>query len=194
MLAEAAGAALLALAGRRIWAAYRLVQEASLGRLAYGLFLLAGSHVAALLLVVSVLLAGDSLPERIDHFDVLFWAYYGTMIGGLVGVFWSFGRHPFRWAPALTGVLAVIGPVLEIVTIVALFFVVLHAGLNHLAQKGLGSGRVAVGFFFVFTAHTLGLANYSPILPRTWVGELVNLVGVLILFYAVARPRTVPNA
>lgn len=194
MLAEAAGSALLGLAGRRVWLAYRLVGAASLARLANGLFLMAASQAAALLLTVSVLVAGPVLREGLDHFDVLFWLHYGTLIAGLVGVFWSFGRHPFRWAPAVAGVLAIAGPVLEIVVIIGLFFVVLHAGLNHLANKGMGSGRVALGFFFLFTAHTLHLANYSPILPRVWFGELVGLVGLVVLFYALARPRTVPHA
>ncbi|MBI2079022.1 MAG: hypothetical protein HYT80_11775, partial [Euryarchaeota archaeon] len=53
---------------------------------------------------------------------------------------------------------------------------------------------VALGFFFLFTAHTLHLANYSPILPRVWFGELVGLVGVVVLYYALARPRTEPHA
>lgn len=195
MAAQVLGAIAVLVAGRRVWAAFRLVGERSLQRLGSGLFLLAASQVAALLLTVFALLAGDSLNRgRVDLFDLLFYLYYGTLLAGLSGVFWSFGRHPFRWTPAYAPALLVAGPLLQLLAIVVLFFVVLHAGLNHMARKGTGSSLVALGFFFVFAAHILYLYSYAPLEPRWWPGELLNLVGYVILVRAVPRLRSVTNA
>lgn len=195
MAGQAAGAVAVLVAGGRVWSAFRLVGEASLRRLALGLFLLAASQVAVLVLSLSVVAAGDSLDRgRFDHFDLLFYLYYATLLSGLGGVFWSFGRHPFRWAPAYAPILLIAGPVLQLLTILALFFVVLHAGLNHIARKGTGSSLVAIGFFFVFAAHILHLYAYTPLGPRWWPGELLGLVGYAILIRAVPRLRSVTNA
>src|SRR5687767_2669411 len=120
-------------AGASVLRSFRLVPIPSLRRLMAGFFLLALSQGAAFGLDLMVYLAGDALPrDQLDALDVLFWLHYGALLLGLAFVFASFGRHPFRWAPALAPILLVAGPILQLVTILVLFFVVLHAGLNHI--------------------------------------------------------------
>lgn len=193
--AEAASGALALATASLVGRSYRIVGAPSLRRFALGFVLLAVAQAAALLQQVLLEWSGDALVrERLDLFDVAFWLHYGSLLAGLGLVFLSFGRHPFRWAPALAGVLLVVGPVVQLLVVVVTFFVVLHAGLNHIARKGTGSGLVAVGFFLVFTAHTLNLVGYGPLEPRWWAGELVNLAGFLVLYRSVRRPRSVPDA
>ena len=190
LVAEALGAFFAFGAGYSVLGSYRLVGSASLRRLATGFFLLGFSQTAALAMEGIIQLAGAALPrETFDIFDVLFWLHYGTLLVGLTFVFASFGRHPFRWMPAMAPLLLLAGPILELLAILVLFFVVLHAGLNHIARKGAGSVRVAVGFFLLFTAHTVNLVDYSALLPRWWLAECINLLGFVILFIAVQRPR-----
>ena len=191
LVAAEAVAALAALAcAYDVSRSYKLVGSLSLRRLAIGFFLLGVSQAAALALEGLVQAAGAEIPrDGFDVFDVAFWVHYITLLCGLAFVFASFGRHPFRWTPALAPLLLRIGPVLELLAVLFLFFVVLHAGLNHIARKGAGSVRVAVGFFFLFTAHTLNLVEYSALTPRWWLAECVNVVGFVVLYYAVKRPR-----
>jgi hypothetical protein len=187
---EAASGAVAAASALEVTRSYRLLAVPSLRRLAVGLWLLCASQLAAIGLLLLVLSAGTAIPrETFDAWDAAFWAYYGTLLVGLGFVFSSFGRHPFRWAPAVAGVLLVAGPALQLLTVLVLFFVVFHAGLNHIARKGPGSLLVAVGFFFLFTAHTLNLVGYTPLEPRWWPAALANLVGLLVLYRAVHRPR-----
>ena len=190
LLAEALAALIAFASAYDVLRSYRMVGSLSLRRLATGFFLLGFSQVSAVALEGLVLAAGAEIPrEGLDVFDVAFWAHYTTLLMGLVFVFASFGRHPFRWMPAMAPLLLRSGPVLELLSVLVLFFVVLHAGLHHIARKGAGSIRVAIGFFFLFTAHTLNLMGYSALTPRWWLAECVNLVGFIVLYYAVKRPR-----
>jgi hypothetical protein len=190
LLAEALSVLLAFGAAYSVLRSYQLVGLPSLRRLAIGFFLLGFSQAAALALEGLVLSAGTEIPrEGFDLFDAAFWLHYATLLIGLILVFASFGRHPFRWMPALAPILLRAGPILELLAIVVLFFVVLHAGLNHIARKGTGSIRVAVGFFFLFTAHTMNLVGYSALTPHWWLSECVSLVGFAVLFVSVQRPR-----
>lgn len=190
LVAEALAALFAFGAAYSVLQSFRLVGSASLRRLAIGFFLLGVSQAGALALEGLVQSAGAEIPrEGFDIFDLVFWIHYATLLIGLVFVFASFGRHPFRWMPALAPILLRAGPILELLAILVLFFVVLHAGLNHLGRKGAGSIRVAVGFFLLFTAHTLNLVGYSALTPRWWLAECINLLGFVILFVAVQRPR-----
>lgn len=190
LVAEALAALVAFACAYDVTHSYKLVGSLSLRRLAIGFFLLGFSQAAALALEGLVQAAGAQIPrEGFDVFDIAFWVHYVTLLVGLAFVFASFGRQPFRWTPALAPLLLRAGPVLELLSVLFLFFVVLHAGLNHIARKGAGSVRVAVGFFFLFTAHTLNLLGYSALTPRWWLAECVNVVGFIVLYYAVKRPR-----
>lgn len=190
VLLEVLGGLLALAAFAKTWSAYRLTGLRSLWRYGAGVLLVGLSQFLAVVLEISVALPETVDRQRLDHLDVIFWAYHLTLLLGLLGVFWSFGRHPFRWAPVLAPVLLLVGPLLEFVTLLALFFVVLHAGLNHIARKGTGSLQVAIGFFFLLAAHFLNLYTYEPLAPRTLWGETVHLAGFLLLYLAQTRPRT----
>lgn len=190
LVAEALAALVALSCAYDVSRSYRMVGSLSLRRLALGFFLLGLSQASAFALEALVLAAGTEIPrEGFDMFDIAFWSHYATLLIGLALVFASFGRHPFRWTPALAPLLLRTGPILELLSVLVLFFVVLHAGLHHIARKGTGSIRVAIGFFFLFTAHTLNLMGYSALTPRWWLAECVNLVGFIVLYYAVKRPR-----
>jgi hypothetical protein len=177
-------------AGSSLLRSYRMVGAPGLRRLGFGLLLLGLSQVAALSLELLVFAQGATIPrEGFDLFDAAFWLHYAFLLTGLGYVFRSFGRHPFRWMPVMAPLLLRAGPILELLAIIVLFFIVLHAGLNHIARKGTGSIRVAIGFFLLFTAHTLNLIGYTALTPRWWLAEIVNLGGFAILFFAVKRPR-----
>lgn len=193
LASEAAGAALALFAALAPWRAYRLIGHASLARFSAGLVLVAASQVLALLLHYAASQPTLLNNEVFDHLDALFWAYYVVFLLGLASVFWSFGRHPFRWTPVLTPLLAVSGPILQFLVVLFLFFVVLHAGLNTIARSGIGSGRVLSGFFLVFLAQILNLFRYGPLEPRWWGAELVQVAGLAVLAWSVARPKTMTH-
>lgn len=191
--AEAAGAALALFAAAAPWRAFRLLGQTSLARFSVGLVLLAASQVLALVLHYAASTPLSLERDTLDRLDLLFWAYYLVLLGGLASVFWSFGRHPFNWTPALAPVLILAGPILQFLVVLFLFFVVLHAGLNAIARSGIGSGRVLTGFFLIFLAQILNLYGYSPLEPRWWGAELVQLAGLLVLAWSVARPKTMTH-
>jgi hypothetical protein len=195
ILGSLLGGMLLLSAGRRVSKAHRLTGAPSLRAMARGLYALAASEFFAALLVAANLRATLAIERTgFDRFDVLFWGYYGCLLVGLGLVFLSFGRHPFRWAPAVAGVLLVAGPALQFLVVVLLFFVVLHSGLNHIARKGAGSILVSVGFFFLLLGHIGNLTDYAPLEPRLWWAEIPILVGTILLWFAITKPRTVENA
>lgn len=195
LLALAAGGVLATLTGLKARAAYRFAQVPSLRYFFTGFFLLAASQACALILELLVGAAPVALERgRFDHFDVLFWGHYAALLVGLLCVFRSFGRHPFRWAPAIAPVLLPLGPLLQLLSVILLFFVVLHSGLNHIARKGGGSLRVSLGFFFIMLGHIGNLTDYAPLEPRLWWAELLTLLGFAILFFSIASPRTVADA
>lgn len=192
---EFAGGFLALAAGVRVWNAFHLVKTPSLARLGLGFFLLSAAQGFALLLEGFLLRTPDAIERSgFDSLDLAFWLYYASLLLGLGFVFSSFGRSPFRWTPASAPLLLQAGPILQFATVVLLFFVVLHAGLHHIARQGRGSVQVAVGFFFLLLAHILNLYGYAPLEPRWIAGEVSNLLGLLILYFAVAKPRTAPNA
>lgn len=193
-LALVAGGVLALLTGIRARRAYRFTQARSLQWFHVGFVLLALSQACALALDLTVLGAGVAIETaRFDWYDALFWLHYLSLLAGLASVFASFGRHPFRWAPAFGPVLLWAGPLLQFLTVVMLFFIVLHAGLNHIARKARGSLRVSLGFFFVLLGHIGNLTDYAPLEPRLWWAELVTLLGFAVLYFSVASPRMVPD-
>lgn len=187
---ELLGALLLLISGSRTWHAFQLTRDNRIRRFASGFFLMTLSQLLAAAMQALVLTAPRSLSDDLELLDVVFWAYYATLILGLLLVFLSFGRHPFRWAPVLATPILAAGPALQFLAIVVLFFVVLHAGLTHIARKGPGSLQVGIGFFFLLAAHILNVRGYAPLDPRSVWGELVHTIGLLILALALARPRT----
>lgn len=190
LAAQGAGLLLALLVAWKTLHAHRVAQARALGLFGVGFLALAGSQAAAALLEYTVATVPVEIPrDALDKFDLLFWAYYGFLLTGLVLVFLSFGRHPFQWAPALAGLLLWAGVVLELAVLVAFFFVVLHAGLNHIARKGPGSLVASLGFFLLMVGHFLFLYEYAPLQPRGLTGELVHTAGFLLLFLAVNHPR-----
>lgn len=167
---------------------YQVAQAPSLARFAIGFFLLAASQLAAAVLEWHVSRNPDVVATGFDAYDLLFIAYYGCLLGGLALVFSSFGRRAFRWTPAAIPLLWV-GPVLQFVAILFLFFVVLHAGLNHIARARPGSLQTAAGFFLLLLGHFLFLFTYLPLSPRSVGGEIATLAGYTVLYLAVVRPR-----
>src|SRR5688572_6758517 len=121
--AEIAAAILAGATALKVRAYYRLVGAPSLRRFGVGFVLLGVAQVAAAALELLMLQAGETLArDRFDFLDVAFWIHYGALLAGLVLVFASFGRHPFRWAPAFAPLLLVVGPILQLLTILVLFF------------------------------------------------------------------------
>jgi hypothetical protein len=194
LVSLAAGGLLALLTGIRARRAYRLAQVPSLQYFHVGFVLLALSQACALGLELLVGSSPVSLERaRFDVFDILFWLHYASLLGGLAMVFRSFGRHAFRWAPAIAPLLLWAGPLLQILTVLFLFFVVLHGGLNHIARKAGGSLRVSLGFFFILLGHIGNLTDYAPLEPRLWWAELVTLLGFAILYLSTASPRKVAD-
>lgn len=189
LAAQAANLVLAVLIGAKAHAAWRLVPERSLGFFTVGFYLLAAGQAVATGLEYAVATSTTIERESLDHLDLLFWGYYALLFAGFVLVFLSFGRHPFRWAPALAGVLLYTGMALQFLLTVVLFFVVLHAGLHHIARKRPGSLLAAGGFFCVLTAHFLFIYTYSPLSPQTLWGELVHLAGLTLIYAGLTRPR-----
>ena len=180
---------LIGLVARSAWTAHRMTSDAPLRRFAMGFLLLGLSHVVAVALEYTVWSTPD-LPEgSLDAFDVLFWAYYLATLGGFAFVFASFGRHPFRWTPVLTPVLLVSGLLLESLVLLEMFFVVLHAGLNHIARARRGSLQTAFGFFLLLLGHFAFFLDYQPLTPRAPIGEIPSTLGYLLLWHSIARPR-----
>lgn len=193
MAAEAGGALFAALIARRVRRDYLLTRAAPLGRLAAGFALVALAQVAALALELAT--APTRPPPatgRLDVLDLLFWTYYAASLAGYVAIFLSFGRHPFRWAPVLAPVVLVAGPLLQFALVILLFFVVLHAGLNHIARARPGSLQTAFGFFLLLLAQFLVLFEYAPLNPLTPAGALVGAAGLALLYKAVVRPPEAP--
>lgn len=191
--AELAGGLVALLTGLQARKAHRVSPSPSLSRFAAGFFLLALAQLAA---AATEAFAASGAPETtaldaLDLLDGLFWTYHASLLAGLALVFASFGRHPFRWTPVLAPLVLVAGPVLQFLVIVALFFVVLHAGLNHIARARPGSLQTAVGFFLLLLGQFLFLYDYVPLTPRSLPGEAASLLGYLLLWQAIARPRGV---
>lgn len=191
--AQAGSILLTLLIARAALRANAIAGATPLRRFALGFGLLAASHAAALVLEYRSYRAGGLfMTGTFDAFDALFWAYYLLGIGGLAAVFASFGRHPFKWTPALVGTLLFAGPALEVATLLAFFFVVLHSGLNHIARPRAGTLQTAVGFFLLLVGRFLFFLDYDPLTPRNLLGEAPTLVGYLLLFLAIARPPRTP--
>lgn len=187
--AQAGSLLLVLLVARAARRAHAVAPAPALRRFGLGFLLLGLSHVGAFALE-ALRVRTTSLPTTgVDAFDVAFWTYY---LAGLLGygfVFASFGRHPFQWAGALVGVLQFAGVTLETLTILVLFFLVLHAGLNHIRRARPGSLHTALGFFFLLLGHFLFYLNYFPLSPRNALGEVPTLAGYLLLYLAITRPR-----
>lgn len=189
MAAEAVGALLAALIAVRFRRDHQLTRARPLGRLAAGFAFVAVAQAAAFALELATLpWRPPPVPDRLDVLDILFWTYYGASLAGYVSVFSSFGRHPFRWTPVLAPVVLFAGPLLQFVLVIVLFFVVLHAGLNHIARARPGSLQTATGFFLLLLSHFLVLFQYAPLNPITPAGALVGAAGFALLYRAAVRP------
>jgi len=174
---------------RAAWRALQVAENPLLRRFAVGFALVGVSHVFVAALDYGTT-ASVEIPEgSFDMLDALFWGYYLAAAIGFALVFASFGRHPFRWAPVLTPVLLIGGPLLEGLLLVELFFIVLHAGLNHIVRARGGSLRTALGFFALLLGHFLFFLDYQPLTPRAPIGELPTTLGYALLWLAIARPQ-----
>lgn len=148
-----------------------------------GFLLLAVAQIAAFGLEIQ----GVPKSDGWELIDSLFWFHYASLLAGLACVFASFGRHPFRWSPALA-ILLVSGVLLQFLAGLILFFIVLHAGLNHIRHARAGSFRTTLGFFCLLLGHLLNLFDYYPTTPRNVVGEAFGVVGFFLLLLSVPRP------
>ncbi len=187
ILAEAGGLVLALLTANAVFRAYFVSRARPLALFGSGFLLLALAQASAALLEWYASRV-DYDDERFDRVDALFWLYFGSFILGLVLIFLSFGRKPFKWTPALVPLLLRAAPGLNLLTLVAMFFVVLHAGLNHIARARAGSLQTAFGFFLLMVGQFLALYQQDPLAVRTLYGEVAAVVGYFLLYLAVARP------
>lgn len=186
---EAIGGFLALLTARRAASDHRLTRAWPLRVFSAGFFLLAVAQGAALVLELLTARASQIPSGGPDRYDGLFVLYYGGLLAGFAFIFSSFGRRPFQWAAATAPFLLVGGLLAQFATLLLLFFIVLHAGLNHIARARPGSLQTASGFFLLLLGHFLFLFDYHPLTPRNLWGELASVAGYLLLFLAVDRPR-----
>lgn len=189
LAAQVAGLVLLLLLVALSVRGYRLSHARPLAFFTVG-FASLGASQLALILLEAITAQRDQIQfSGFEVLDVLFWIHYATQIVGAGLLLATFDRRKFKWFLAVGPVLLLAGPIAQILVVALFFLIVVHAGLNHIERSRAGSLQTATGYFLVFCGNVACLFGYEPLTPRTLIGELLVLAGILLLYLAAARPR-----
>lgn len=182
----------------RCWQLLRYGRDPRLQNLAwfYGLF--AASLVAMAIWMGRVAATVGDAPlagfhvafagaERVDLFLLL---HHVLMLASLSVAVRAFGQTRAQVSPAAAG-LAVLGPFIPVILAVEAaltLYLAVQAFLNHRARRSPGALQVATGFLLFFLGHMSFLVFYHPGVARTPLGDVLALIGVILLVRLLPRP------
>jgi hypothetical protein len=132
-------------------------------------------------------------PEGDERVNILLAGAHALMLCGLVVAVWAFGhRRPPAEAATLAPALA-FAPFALVGTLVPLMLA-LEAGLtlylacrafvNHVERRSAGAVQVALGFLLFFVGHFLFYLSHQPGMGRSGLGDILGLVGIVLLVQA----------
>lgn len=126
-------------------------------------------------------------PERINVFLL---AHHGLMLASLGVAVRAFGH---RRAPAIAaaGGLAFLGPFIPVALALEAamsLYLAVQAILNHKERRSPGALQVAAGFLLFFLGHLSFFLFHSPGVGRTPLGDVLALVGIVLLAQLLPRP------
>lgn len=126
--------------------------------------------------------------ERINAFLL---AHHALMLASLGVAVQAFG-HRRTGQPAVAAVgLAVFGPFITVAlaleAAMALYLAV-RAILNHMERRSPGALQVAAGFLLFFIGHLGFFLLHHPGAARTPIGDILALVGIVLLVQLLPRP------
>jgi hypothetical protein len=133
-------------------------------------------------------------PEGEERVNILLAGSHALMLSSLVVAVWAFGhrRPPGEVADTVAPALA-FAPFALVGTLVPLMLA-LEAGLtlylacrafiNHVERRSAGAVQVALGFLLLFVGHFLFFLSHQPGMGRTGIGDILGLVGIVLLVQA----------
>lgn len=137
--------------------------------------------------------AGAFEPRGDERVNLLLVGHHGLMLASLsVGVV-AFGRrHPAEATAAAALGLVSFGELVP--TMLALeagltLYLAARALINHVDRRTPGAVQVALGFLLFFMGHLLFFLNHRPGFARTGIGDVLGLVGIILLVQVLPGKR-----
>lgn len=128
--------------------------------------------------------------ERVDLFLLSHHVLMLASLGVAVRAFST--THTQGLSMAAAG-LAVLGPFIPFILAVEAaltLYLAIQSFLNHRARRSPGALRVATGFLLFFLGHLSFFVFYHPGVARTPLGDVLALIGVILLVRLLPRPTT----
>jgi hypothetical protein len=132
-------------------------------------------------------------PEGEERVNILLAGSHALMLSSLVVAVWAFGHRKPPGELATTAPALAFAPFALVGTLVPLMLA-LEAGLtlylacrafiNHVERRSGGAVQVALGFLLFFVGHFLFFLSHQPGMGRTGIGDILGLVGIVLLVQA----------
>jgi uncharacterized membrane protein YfbV (UPF0208 family) len=130
-------------------------------------------------------------PEGVERVNILLTGAHAFMLSSLVVAVWAFShRKPLGGtvAPALAiAPFAIVGglvPLMLALEAGLTLYLACRAFVNHVERRSAGAVQVALGFLLLFVGHFLFYLAHQPGMGRTGIGDILGLVGIVLLVQA----------
>jgi uncharacterized membrane protein len=128
--------------------------------------------------------------ERIDVFLV---AHHVLMLASLGVAVQAFGHRRKEGVAVAAVGFALLGPFVPVVLAIEAamtLYLAVQAILNHMERRSPGALQVAAGFFLFFLGHLSYFLFHQAGAARTPLGDVLALVGIVLLVQLLPRPST----
>lgn len=129
-------------------------------------------------------------PEGSERVNILLAAAQVLQLASLVVAVWAFGHRRAAAGPgtataalapfAFSALGAILPLALALEAGLALYLAA-RALINHVERRSAGALQVALGFLLFFLSHLVVYLGHQPGMGRTGVGDVLALVGVVLL-------------
>lgn len=138
-------------------------------------------------------LTSGAPPQRLDFGlqgpvggeNVTLWLFlhHALMVASLAVAVVAFGKRapPAAIAPAFLLAFSDLVPLMLAMEAALTLYLGVRAWLNHMERKSPGALQVALGFGLFFIGHLLFFIQHRPGAGRTGIGDVVSLVGIVLL-------------
>ncbi|MES2155215.1 MAG: hypothetical protein V4510_08785 [bacterium] len=133
-------------------------------------------------------------PEGPENVNILVVGAHALMLASLVVGVWAFGhrRPPAALTMAAFIPFAAVGewlPAMLALEAGLALYLAARAFVNHVERRSAGAVQVAIGFFLFFAGHLLFTLLHQPGMGRTGMGDVLGLVGIVLLVQVLPGPR-----
>lgn len=133
---------------------------------------------------------GNVGAERVNVFLLL---HHALMLASLGVAVVAFGHKRKAGTVAAALGFAILGPFIPValaLEAVMTLYLAVQAILNHLERRSPGALQVAAGFLLFFLGHLSFFLFHDPGAGRTPLGDVLALVGIVLLVQLLPRPTT----